>query len=108
MSQIQEDGVRYDIITFSEALTRLGMLDKVYGASDFYNDLVAYAPNVNADYTGELQHYCSGNVLYTFVVVERVRHLPDEPWAWKTTNQVRYVVIDVENVPFLKCVVPAV
>ncbi len=118
-SKINANGTQYDIVTFAEALCRLGMDGRVADVdARMAETLVAYAPCVNADArTGRLFMSCSGHVLFSFCSVRKADHLPDEPWAWRQALPSIYVVVDYKETaigdkgyvyrePFLKAVIP--
>lgn len=95
MSEIMSNGQRFEIVTFAEALKRLGMFGKVHDAEQFHDEQVAYAPSVSANpRTGQLFSILSGRVLYSFNVVRKADHLPDEPWAWNSTNRSICIVVE--------------
>ena len=97
MSHIVRDGQTIDIVTFGEALRRLGMDGRVRNAAQFHDDLVAYVPRVVADAgTGRLFAFCGGRVLYSFCGMAKASHLPDESWAWRETNRGVDVVVCTE------------
>ena len=92
--EISINGTPHEIVTFAEALRRLGMEGRVRDAASFRDDLVVYAPKIQADAgTGVLFSYCAGRVLYAFSGVQKADHLPDESWAWRVINRSVYVVV---------------
>ena len=73
MGRVWMGAVEADVVTFAEALRRLGMANRVRDAELFAGDLVAFTPSVPADPNGALWARTGmGITLYSFRRVDAV------------------------------------